>query len=604
MSEVFNNFGHTFGSTFERLQSKKYSVKLPIKKYQTMRFGLLLIVGLLFLNSTDRNDYPKDFFRSPIQHPIRLTGSFGELRTNHFHSGIDIKSSKGVDGDPIIAAGDGYLSRIKVDAAGYGNSLYITHPNGYSTLYAHLQRFNDEITAFVKSEQYKRESFEVDLNLLPTQFAIRKGMEIGKMGNTGGSGGTHLHFEIRDTKTDDPINPLLFGLKVHDTQAPRMHQVKVYGLNENDEPTNDQVYSLSAIGGTYRIKGDTLYSNSLRSGVALKTYDHTNGTSNWNGVYAVTLYRNDSMAYRFRMERFSFAQTRYLNAHLDYEDRILSKSYINRCFVLPGNQLSIYDHLDNRGIMRLQPNRATKITLVAEDIFGNQSRCIFWLKYRPAPIPEKKTYNYVLPYNSENAIDNGEVYLYFPEGSFYQTLYLNYRMSEDNSYNVYSKVHHIQNYKTPVHHNFDIAIRPKAIPESLKNKAFVAYCSTSGSITNIGSLWKYDRFWGKGNTLGDYYIMLDTVPPTIRTVTFYKDMREKSTMTFRIWDNFSTGGNAKKLAYKGTVDGKWVLMEFDKKTNRLTYRLDERVQSGEHLFRLELLDAMGNQSVFESSFIR
>ncbi|NJL76447.1 MAG: M23 family metallopeptidase [Saprospiraceae bacterium] len=569
-----------------------------------MRPWIFPLLGLLFLNNTDGDDYPKDFFRAPISHPIRLSGSFGELRSNHFHSGIDIKSSKGAEGDPILSAGDGYVARIKVDGAGYGNSLYVAHPNGYTTVYAHLQRFNPEITAFVKSEQYARESFAIDVTLKPDQFVVNRGTEIGKMGNTGSSGGPHLHFEIRDTKTDDPINPLLFGLKVLDTQAPRMHQIKLYDLNENRSAIRSQAYNLSAAGGTYRIKGDTLYSGSLRAGVALKTYDHTNGASNWNGVYAISMFCNDSLVYRFKAERFSFSQTRYLNAHLDYEERVLRTAYLNRCYLLPGNQLNLYDYLQDYGTIALSPNRASKITLVAEDIFGNKSRSQFWLKYRIALNPPQKPHNYLLLHDDENAIDNGEVYLHFPNGSFYEDLYFNYRMTDDASDNVFSKVHHLHSHLTPVHHFFDIAIRPKNLPESLKDKAFVAYCSTNGSITNVGSEWKYDRLWGEARVLGDYYIMVDTVAPTIRPVAFQRDMRGKSSMTFSIRDNFSTTGAAQPLSFRGTIDGQWVLFEYDQKTSKLFYRFDERVTSGEHFVRLELTDAMGNQSVFERSFLK
>ena len=566
-----------------------------------MRLCLLLLSLLFLLSSADRPIYPTNYFRAPVKHKLLLSGSFGELRTNHFHSGIDIKSAKGRSGDELVAAAEGYVSRIKVQAGGYGNALYIDHPNGYTTVYAHLSRFAPEIAAFVKSEQYGKESFGVDLQLDSTRFTFQKGEYIGNMGNTGGSGGPHLHFEIRDTETEQPINPLLFGITVADTRKPRMHQVRIYSLNNKGENISARTYDLYGAGSIHKVRGDTIYTDSKEVGVALKTYDHMNGASNWNGVYRVTLLQEEQVRFQFEMERFGFDESRYINAHLDYEDRVTKKSYFNRCFLLPGNKLGIYDQVQNEGILRLQDDQASKVTLLSEDIAGNRSEAQFWIKYRPKDVQQApKLHNYFLLQREENAIDNGQLYVHFPDSSFYEDVYLDYQMSLEASDNVYSAVHHLHNYKTPIHRSFDIAIRPTDLPNNLIDKAFVAHCDKGGNITNVGHEWKNERLWGKARTFGDYYIKVDTIAPRIENVSFRKNMRGRPQFTFKISDNFSGGD----LSYRATVDGEWILLEHDAKTRRIFHKFDGRIASGEHQFRLEVTDGLGNEKVFESTFVR
>ncbi len=558
------------------------------------------------INSKENNvNYPTDYFRSPINGALRLSGSFGELRSNHFHAGIDIKSTIGGSGQAILAAGDGYVARVKVQAGGYGNAIYMRHPNGYTTVYAHLSEFSPELAAYVKEQQYARQSFSVDLYPSAGQISFQKGDKIGKLGNSGSSGGPHLHFEIRDSGTEEPINPLLFGLKVADTQAPRLHQIRVYALNNKRETLDARSYDIQKGKTRHYVKGDTVYVGANQAGFALKTYDHMNGVTNWNGVYRISMYSDEELWYQFTTERFAFHQTRGINAHMDYEERVTKKSYFNRCYLLPGNQLPFYKNVINRGVVQLSKNKATKITMVTEDISGNTTRLIFWAKQSQTQTAiSEKRFNYVLPYDDESAIDNGALYLYFPKKSLYETLYLDYKTSTDYSENVHSAVHHIHNSRTPLHKYCDIAIEPTTLPSHLRDKAFVANCGKKNSITNMGNKWKDGRLWGKTRNFGDFCIMVDTVPPTIKPQTFQSNMRGKNRMTFRIDDNYSTGGSAKGLDYRATVDGQWILMEYDAKNDRLLHRFDGRIPAGQHQLRIVLTDAVGNRREYEADFTR
>lgn len=563
---------------------------------------ILLILFVCFTSFTSEIEkYPQNDFIAPVKTALRLSGTFGELRSNHFHAGIDIKGAIGV---PLYSIADGYVYRIKVEAGGYGNVLYINHPNGYTSVYAHMNRFSKEIEDYIKEVQYKTEQFGQDLYPPVDSFSFEQGDKIGEMGTTGYSFGPHLHFEIRDTKTEKIINPLLFGFKVPDSRAPRLHQLRVYELNDSIETRRAFSLPLNWGRGTYKIDRDTLMVNSDIAGFALKAYDHMDGVSNWNGIYKLETFVNDSLYHRVEMETYGFNETRYLNAHIDYEEQVTKNSWFNRCYVMPGNQLSM--HNGGRGVINLSPGKAKAIKMIASDVEGNKSVLNFWVK-RSTKVQTQKgiqIFNYVLPYNEESIINNFPLYLHFKKGAFYENLYLNYKVSNEKSFNVYSSVHSLHNYKTPVHNYFDIGIFGSDVPDSLRSKAFIAYCDEDQDIVNCGGRWEAGYLKARSRTLGDYCIMLDQVPPKIVPINFKKDMKRSSTIRFKISDNYPTTGDARGLSYRATVDGQWILMRFDAKNDLLTYRFDDKVKPGNHTLRLEVTDDRNNVAVFEKDFLR
>ena len=566
---------------------------------------LVLLCTAFTINIATKKNYPQDYFRSPIDQAIRLSGTFGELRPNHFHAGIDIKSKDGKVGQRLFAIADGYVNRIKVQSGGYGNVLYIQHPNGYSSTYAHMDRYRKDIADFVKKAQYEKESFEVELFPSPEQFPLKKGEVIGRMGTSGRSFGPHVHFEIRDSRTEKPINPLLFGLKVEDTRKPKLHELKAYFLNDKLETLDTRKYDLSPAKNRYYIKGDTLNLGAWRVGFGLKVYDHMNGVHNWNGVYSIEMFQDDSLVYQFEMESFSFAESRYINAHLDYEEQVTKKSYFNRCYILPGNNLTTYPYQINHGVINLHKNKASKIEMRTRDIAGNLSKLIFWVKRKTVePKDDGKTFNYILPYDQENIVQNDYFKAHFPNGSFYENLYLKYSSTAERSTGYYSSVHHLHDYKTPVHKYFSLAIKPRSLPDELHEKAFIAYCDKDNKISSFGGKWKDGMLQAMVRDLGDFCIMVDEIPPVIKPIHYQRNMKSFSKMTFKITDNIETTGRARGLKYKARVDGQWILMEYDAKKDLLIYRFDNRIAAGEHQLVLELWDNRNNKTIFEGSFVR
>ena len=576
-----------------------------------MRLSLLLILATIFLFSFNTyykfeadKEYPQNYFRSPVSGTIRLSGTFGELRPNHLHAGIDIKAKDGKIGQALYAAADGYVSRIKMQSGGYGKVLYIDHPNGYTTVYAHMHEFDKGVEDYVKRMQKEKESFAVELFPKPNQFTFKKGDKVGKLGMTGRSYGPHLHFEIRDTKTEKPINPLLFGINVTDNIPPRIHQLKIYNLNDKRETQKTKTIDLLKNGKKYTVRKDTLTIGAWRVGLALKTYDNQNGASNWNGIYSLEMFQDDQPVYDFKMETFPFNETRYINAHLDYEEQVVKKSYFNRCYELPGNQLSIYGNQSDAGVITLKKGKASKIEMVIKDVAGNRSTLKFWVKRGEVKDPPSKMFNYILPYDEDNQIETGPLSLFLKKGTLYENLYLKYNTSIDESEGVFSTVHQIHDYKTPAHRYFDIGIEPSGLPENLRDKAFIAYCGKSKSPQNCGGKWKDGKLNAKVRDFGNYCIMIDTKPPTIQPIRFKSNMRGASKMTFKVKENFKTARNIEPFSYKVTVDGKWILVDYDGKNDLLIHRFDGSINKGKHLLRIEVTDDRGNEKVYEREFTR
>ncbi len=570
-----------------------------------MRFlnMFVFLFSAILLSTAGEDPYPKNYFRSPVDTRILLSGTFGELRSNHFHSGIDIK---GYVGQPLYAVAEGHISRIKIQRGGYGKVIYMSHPNGYTSVYAHMDEFMPEVEAYIRSIQYRKQSYEIEVFPEAGRFRYEKGEKIGKMGVSGRSFGPHLHFEIRDTKTEKPINPLLFGIHIQDNVKPRIHLLKVYALNPDHQTLFTESYSLQSKGnGTYSIAGDTIYVGAWRVGLGVKAYDHMNGASNWNGIYDLQLFVDDGLWYDFTMETFSFFETRYLNAHLDYEEQVAKKSYINRCYRLPGNRLSIYGTKKNDGVIETSSQRAKKVGIKVLDTDGNTSELSFWLKRKDdiAP-PESEVFNYLLPYDEENVIKTSDLVMRFPQHTFYEDLYLQYSATNEPDSDCYSSIHHLHDHTVPAHQYFDISIRPNAIPANSMDKAFIAYCDKDNEHLNAGGRWKNGQLAAKVRSMGDYCIMIDEQPPKIYPVSFKTDMRGFNRMTFKITDNFATTGNAKPLEYTSTVDGKWILFEYDEKNDLLIHQFDGRIGPGKHTLRLVVTDALGNQQTYERDFTR
>ena len=563
-------------------------------------------------NPTTSPQYPTNYFQSPVVGPLVLSGTFGELRANHFHSGIDIKPTQRGNNEGIFSAADGYVSRIRIQEGGYGQALYIAHPNGYTTVYGHLDKFAPDIQAYTRQKQYEKQQFEVDLVLQPNELPMRQGQNIGTMGNRGHSFGQHLHFEIRDSKTDKAINPLLCGLNVPDNTPPEMNGLKVYLIDDKNEVIGTRYVNLSRKSpNQYAIVGDTLDVAALNVAFALRTNDSHSRESGENGIFSLDLACNDAPIYHFSTETFGFDETRYINAHLDFFEQNYRRTWYHRAFTLPNDRLSMYQNLQNHGITPLSigDDFGKKMMFTVKDAAGNASILSFVARAKePFTLPQPKTYNYFLPCDKESLVKlNGDdATFYFPNTAFYDNAYVNFNTSNTEGSNC-SPTFYLHNPLTPVHSSIDILLKPTNLSEEMRSKAFIAYCqSNDGRTYTCGGTWTPDgKLRTQNNRFGNYSIQIDTEKPRITPVTFQVDMRKLSRIAFKIRDNHETMGNARPLRYRAEVDGNWLLMEMDGKYDLLFHRFDEgRISEGAHTFRLVVTDDRDNEAVFEGRFKR
>jgi len=574
--------------------------------------GLIKIIffTILFLLSNfaeSQNKYPQYYFRSPIDFPIKLSGTFGELRTDHFHSGIDIKTN-GKQGKFIYAIADGYVSRIKISESGFGKAIYIAHPNGYVSVYAHLKKYNKKIEKFVRAKQYERELFAIQIFPKKNKFPVTKGEIIALSGNSGGSDGPHLHFEIRETKTEIPINPLLFGINVKDYVKPKISTLKVYPFDRNsliDSSSFPVEYKVVGWGQLHRLVNYGTIHVSGKIAFGIQTYDLFNDVNNKIGVYSIELYVDSVLYYSHRFEKFLFNETVYINSLIDYKEFKQNKRRIQKNYIDPNNKLSIYDSIINYGWITFSDTLYHNITYVVKDVKKNTSKLFFIVKSYLCEnidtVINDSTYvsgNRFL-YDTANSFENENIKIYFPENCFYDSF--NFIFSESESIEEgFSKVYHLHNEYTPVHKRFNLSIKTDSLPEFLREKAIIIRLNEKDDPEPKGGQWKNGFITAKVREFGRYTVIVDTIAPEIRPLNIHnkKKIYNYKTIKIKIIDDLSG-----IKFYRGTMNDKWILMEYDAKNDLLTYFIDDRMKKGKNHFKLEVKDERGNLSVYKAVLV-
>lgn len=570
------------------------------------QFLLFFAFQTLFLQANGQQvfsdkTYPLTDFRAPLNIvPPALAGSFGELRANHFHSGADFRTNQRT-GYPVYATADGYVSRLRVQNSGFGLAVYINHPNGYTSVYGHLSRFNPKIAKIVKDMQYKNKSYEIDEFPLPDLLPVHKGDIIAYSGNTGSSGGPHLHFELRDTKTEETINPQLLGIQIPDHIPPVIYAMYVYRLNGQpfSEFTPKQYFQISGGNGNYSLNKVNTINLSGEVGFGITTTDKHDGASGLNGVYSIELYLDGKAIFTSALERFSFDNSRAINSHIDYPANLTQKRSIQKSFVDPGNPLKIYSNLVNAGRINFNDGKLHQLKYLVTDSKGNKSTLTFNVQSNPAAVINHPavTAGINFPYQNTNEFQNDEVRVLVPKGTLYSDIQFVYRKSAKLQGNAYSAVHHIHNNLTPLHTGFELWIKADSTLMKYQQKALIV---NTGRVSQ-GGVFENGYVKARPKNFGSFFIAVDTIAPTIVPVNIAdgKNLKELSKMSFRISDNLSG-----IKSFNGYIDGKWVLMEFDAKTAQLWHSFDERTGPGKHTFELQVADMKDNLRRYKVEFYR
>ncbi|WP_419210973.1 M23 family metallopeptidase [Maribacter sp. X9] len=556
--------------------------------------GLLLLFCFTLLG---QEDYPKDAFRPPLDIPIILAGTFGELRSNHFHSGIDIKTQQR-EGLPVMAVGDGTITRIKVSLWGYGKVLYIAHPNGYTSVYGHLQKFSPEIEAYIKKIQYDKKAFEVEVFPDYGELKVTQGDLIAYSGNTGGSAGPHLHFEIRSSISEKPTNPLLYGVEVADATNPTLEKLFIYPLTDkshvNGNNDRTQINFSRQSDGTYLADKVTALG---KIGVGFIGFDRLDMAANKNGVYSVSLSVNGKIYSLYDFESFSFGETRYINTLIDYDYLGRYRQRIQKSFKSPGNYLDIYKELYNNGEIPINEGLSYTLTLLIKDFAGNKTELTIPVEgiKNEGVVRQTKdiTDTYVIA-KKPNNYDLGGAKVYFPTNTFYEDFYIDLEKGQDTVT--------IHNNTVPAHRNFTITFDSSKYPKEEQGQLFIARLDDRLRPNYTNTYKRGDLFTTRTRNLGTYTLAKDSVPPTIRTKNFKEKqwLNNYKYLSLYIADDLS-GINT----YSATLNGEWILMEYEPKNNTLTYNFDDKIaDQTQCVLKVTVTDNVGNESVLTTSFYR
>ncbi len=556
--------------------------------YTFLRFLFFFNVFLGF-----GQNYPQAF-DPPLQIDLLPNASFGELRADHFHSGMDF-STKGKKGIPIYAPADGEINRIKVSTFGYGKALYVKHKNGYTTVYGHLEDYAGETEEYVQKEQYRQEKFEVELFPTLHQLPVKKGDIIGYTGNTGGSGGPHLHYEVRDTETEEIINPLFFGLNrdIKDTEAPVLNGLMVYPLQSGSTVNNLQqpfVLSLSRQSdGTF--VSQTVYSNGV-IGFGVNSYDTSNKSYGKNGLFRVKQTVNGSVTFEMVFDRFSFDETRYVNHYVDYKQVKSKKQWYQKLFTESELPLEMVKTLRHNGKITVNENESYTVKIEVSDFFGNTTTIVIPVVYKLFAVTDTQENSKGKPidYKRDYIFEEDNLYVAWDAGTFYEDVVLDLNL-QNNQITLHKDI-------IPVHKNIDVRINVSSLSID-KEKAFIGLI-TKNEIRYF-STWKRDNdFRIRTKTLGTYGIFEDHTPPEIKNPNFKKGekLTDKDKLTFEISDDLSGIGS-----YNGFINNQWALFEYDYKTKKLTHKLSDKIAvKGNNEVRIIVIDRVGNNVIFETDF--
>lgn len=552
-------------------------------------------IFLLNLNSYSQN------YTSPLDINLILSGTFGELRSNHFHAGIDLKT-KGVEGLNVYSIADGYVSRVKVSSFGYGKVIYVNHYDGNTSVYAHLKEFSDKIDSIIKIEQYKNKKFEIDYYMQKDVIKVKQKEIIGKSGNSGSSAGAHLHFEIRDSKTQKPINPLYYNFKIKDEIKPDIKKLKIYNFNNTNK---HQTFDVTKKEKNNYSSSETFYTEG-DFGIGISTYDKSNYAYNKNGVYSIKLYVDEKLTFHFLADTLDFITTRFINAHIDFKEKIQNKIKFHRLFKLPYNKLKNYKTNINNGVISLNDTNIHNIKIHVEDYNQNLSEIKFKVKNSLQKIDktnlleEEIVQDVVLKkfyHNHKNIFLFKNFKVVLSEYSLYEDMIFRYSLL-DSVEGIFGNIHRCHKKDIPVHKKYDVYIKVN-VKEKIKNKVYIAKREKENTFKYIGGSWEGLYLKTSTREFGDFCIVADSTGPIIKGVNIFpgKKIDKQKNIKLTIQD---TKSGIKK--FEASINNEWVLMDYDHKTKIVRYDFNKIIKKGENKFILRVTDNCNNLTTYKAVF--
>jgi hypothetical protein len=578
-----------------------------------MRLRILLLTvytGFSLSLAAQPVPFPKYYFRNPLGIPMELQANFGELRPDHWHMGLDIRTNQ-EENLPVYAAAEGYIASIGVRPQSFGRFIIINHPNGLSTLYGHLNDFFPELEQYVTEKQYKQESWAIELNFTKDQFPVSKGQFIAYSGNTGGSQGPHLHFEIMNTKTEERMNPLLFGLPVEDYTPPSIVKLAMY---DRGRSVYDQTPVLFAVkntdSGYVILKLPVIKTGLNRISFAVEAYDRMNSKTSKDGIYSAELFFDDESQAAFKLDSISYDETVYINSQIDFKFRQNGGAWLQHLSKMPGDQGTVYKETRNNGIIDLTDTSQHSARVEIKDAYNNAAELNFIIQHDDSlaiqQTPANKGYSLVtrlLP-SQKNEIRKNGFEMDMPPALLYDTVSLIYFYRDDMPAYAVTGIHQLNDATIPLHENFTLRMQPgKPIPADWKDKLVIQRSSRGTTIkkANWDGKWLTARF----GDFGSFQAFVDVIPPQVNDPDSHRegkgdtvDLSPASRIVFTPTDNFGVIKN-----FRAELDSQWIRFTNDKGRNWI-YKFDERCPYGVHHLKVTVEDLVGNTTIKEWWFKR
>lgn len=536
-----------------------------------MRLRFIILIGILCLRATAQE------YIMPMEIPSRISASFAELRANHFHSGIDL-STVGAINIPVRSTADGYVSRIKMATYGYGYALYVTHPDGNTTVYGHLNAFIPRIDKVLCDYQYDHKVFNCDIQLKSDVLPVKKGEIIAYSGNTGGSGGPHLHYEVRNTENEHPLNPLAFLPKIKDDVAPTIMGLKTYSVvnDGNRVEYNGEKY--------ISIKPNTIATAPVgKVALGIHCTDFFQADGRPCGVTDIKLFKNDELIFHSHIDDIDFDITREINAHIDYSEWVSNKRFIQRSYIIPGNELTYYS---GNGIINLSDKDTLNMRYEVSDFAGHTTKMKFRLTGKGNSNHKSNANKY--HWDKTNIIDTLGISVLIPS----KALYADDIIAVSKGKNSWT----IGSINTPLQKAISITL---PLPDSIDiNKACIMSRDAKNNEVYVGGIVSENTITAKTTSLGQFFISTDNTAPKVFSRNSRTNLKRSNTIMIGVKDDKSDIAE-----WEVYIDGEWHPFEYDYKQSMVKARLERlRLDIGSHKLLAIITDGQGNAKRFEWSF--
>lgn len=565
-----------------------------IKGKKLMRLAALWLGVMSYLPTEGQpgagSKYPQGYFRNPLNIPISLAANFGELRPGHWHMGLDLRTQK-KENLPVYASADGYIAHVGVRPLSFGRFIVINHPNGLSTLYGHLNEFYPELEKYVRQKQKEKESWAIDLDFGEKNFKIKKGDYIAKSGNTGGSQGPHLHFEIRDTRTTRCLNTLLFGFNVKDDVPPTISRLAIYDRSISTYLQTPQLISVVKTTDGYVTKPGKILTGNRRLSFAITATDRVSGSSGANGIYGASLYVDSSPEISFTIDSIDYDESDYVNAHIDSRYRKAGGPYVQHLSKLPGFHGNfIYDEINSDGVIELNDTLVHNIKIEVLDANENISTLSFQVQYNEAKKVKRAENGKLLIPNRVNILDEREFTMYMPEQCLYDSIPLVYSQQDIFPAGSVTAQHRFGDPVYPLHSDFSVRLKAAGpINDNLKNK-LVILKEWKGARAVRKARFENGWITGSFDNLGIFQAFVDTTGPTVNAPGKGNDTLNLSSLSrivFTPTDNFGV------RSFRAELDGEWLKFSNDKGRSHI-YIFDGQCPYGVHELKVWVEDIVGN----------